>query len=524
MKNVVFISKRETKIMAWIMTLAIMLSCFVYTPKTAVAESTDVDAPSVSVLGATLRLTAATDNSDNGQAMRLGIQVNNASNVKACAIILTVGDKSYTVSTEAEGTQMSENITVDKQHIFLHSKDDKNDKVVYAVTLNGIPKTAFETPVKIKGVVKNMDNDYKYSDGNDSRTVRGVVDSLNKQYPNLGIIIGEDGILYKNNDTTDKLTADDLKNYNHDSNDLEWYELDLSETKLDKSSGTIIENNTVSIGNSNSYNYIYIPLPRAAYIGEKVVVQIKGEALEGFSGLRYWPSNTDTDAKDRRMSDVLSISQEDVGEDGFFDVSKEVSIRNADNISGIDKATAICIKGPNSSTGAKNAKITSVYVTYKSENYVYFMDAYSIEGTGSKSENITLPENFTGKLTVYFKLRVNNTKTRAFIQLCDLSGNQIAQVEFRGGTSGNYNIIADSGAASNNIVNLTETAYEADKWYDVRVSIDNEQKSYSIQIDDNQPISFNQFKQTKAEGLGRITFGLRGTVKLDADDICVYQN
>lgn len=534
MDNLLLISKRNKKTMALIMTFVIVLSCFILVPET-VAAADEKGAPSVEVLGATLRLYKASDNSKTGQSMRIGIRINNASKAKSCAITLEVKGKKYTVSTEEEGASLSNDVKVDKQFNNIHSKDTQNDSVVYAVVLNGIPKDFYGEDIGITGWVKNMNSEVQPYVST-TKSVNGVVAALNKRYPVLGIHMNDEGILCKAGGN--KLTAGDLSDYN--SNDMVC-ELDLKNVKLDKATNTTINaDGSIEFG-TDAGGYIYIPLPREISIGESIVVDISGSVLDGFNGFRCWPSNTETDAKDRRMSDQYRYEETNNGD---FNISQKFTIKDADNV-GVDKATAFCIKGPKSGNATHNLKITSISVTYSDteQQYKYVNDFstdpvdltwggdnigrwnndeqnYSITGNGNFTRWLQLPDTYNGKLTVSWKMKINKTNTRAFIQLDDPSGKDIAQIEFRGGTNGNTHIIAD---ANGNITDITKDNYDADIWYEAKVTIDMDAKTYIIQIDNNSPVEFSGFKDNGAAAeLGRITFGIRGDVEMKIDNICIY--
>ena len=211
----------------------------------------------------------------------------------------------------------------------------------------------------------------------------------------------------------------------------------------------------------------------------------------------------------------------------------------------------ICIKGPlgyGTDMGAKDLTITSVYVTYKSEtakpdyfngfsseNDAWTMSngkwdavnkTYIYKSNGSGTGTYALPDSYTGNMTVSWRMKVNQTDGRAFVMLKDKSNKDIAQVEFRGGTSENHNIIADCGDGTSpgsigNIVNVTNTAYEADIWYDVKVVI--EDGKYFVQIGDNAPVQFVGFKGAEATGeIQNITLGTRNAnVELTIDDFTI---
>ena len=325
-------------------------------------------------------------------------------------------------------------------------------------------------------------------------------------------------------------------------------ELDLSKTEYDNNTNLIIENNSITL-NSNNSSRIFIPLPRAVYTGEKIVVYISGTTGNSFEGFRCWASNTeDAGQKDRRMSDMLTVKKDECSNGESFIKLLETEIRDADGV-GKDKAQAICIKGPSGVNGAKDLTITSVYVTYKSEtakpdyfngfsseNDAWTMSngkwdavnkTYIYKSNGSGTGTYALPDSYTGNMTVSWRMKVNQTDGRAFVMLKDKSNKDIAQVEFRGGEGGNHNIIADAGdgtspGSSGNIVNVTNTAYEANTWYDVKVVINKDGK-YSVQIGDNDPVQFVGFKKADATGeIKNIALGTRNAeVELTIDDFTI---
>ncbi len=214
-----FISKRGKKLLSVMATLAIIMTGLVISPKTTSAE-TD---PSVSVLGATLRLDNGY-NSNGTQAMRVAIKVSQADKVKACAIDLTVNGKTLRIATNGD-TSPTDGTGVYLIHNNLYSKNESDKSVVYAVTLNNIPSSAFGTSVGITGRIKMLDNtDTTWTSDNNisavcdgGKNVNGIVTALQANYPDLKIAINStNGIIYKNvngNSYQSKLTAADITNY-----------------------------------------------------------------------------------------------------------------------------------------------------------------------------------------------------------------------------------------------------------------------------------------------------------------------
>ena len=197
------ITRSCKKMMAAVMAIALVLSVlFIPSPKTAKAGEGD---PSVTVLGATIRL--GTNDNNGTQSMRIGIKVDNANKAKACAIQLTVGATTFTVATSADKGDLVQ----DK----LHSKDAENNSIVYAVVLTNIPQDSFYANIGILGKAWNM-NDEVFTSAEVNKNVMGVVSTLQSKFPELHIRM-DNGVLYKNNSTTEALTADDFSgNYTND--------------------------------------------------------------------------------------------------------------------------------------------------------------------------------------------------------------------------------------------------------------------------------------------------------------------
>lgn len=171
------ISNNGKKIMTFILAMAFVLSGIMYTPKSASAA----DVPKVTFLGATLRLGQDADNNGK-QSMKIGIQINNASKAKSCAINIKVGGKTCTVTTEE--IEASKGYTHDK----MQSVDVDNDTVIYAVVLTNIPESAFDTNIEIQGTATDLNGkEYFSNEEYQTKTVNGIVKSLQEAYPSLGI-------------------------------------------------------------------------------------------------------------------------------------------------------------------------------------------------------------------------------------------------------------------------------------------------------------------------------------------------
>ena len=200
-----FISKNGKRLMAYIMSMAILLSGLIYAPKTADAAGGE---PTVTVLGATIRLSGADDNKDGYQSMRIGIKVANAENAKSCSIKLALGNKSYIVSTKEVGETVAGG-EVKTQMTNLCEKG--SDYVTYAVVIKNIPKDSFYEQVHITGYADAIESESEVSSTPEARNVMGVVNALQEKYPELGIHINDAGTLCKTGDVT--LAAEDLDGY-----------------------------------------------------------------------------------------------------------------------------------------------------------------------------------------------------------------------------------------------------------------------------------------------------------------------
>lgn len=175
------ISKNATKLMAFVLTVAFVLMGLTYVPKEAQAAEV-TDAPTVRVLGATLRL----DNEPGTQSLRIAIEVSKASLAKACGIIITSKETNMTViiATDVDdGTD--ENGRRTKRHTEMYSIDTENDKVIYSAVITGIPVDKFDKLFDVTGYVKAVDTVEEEKQEADSgepviKSVQGVVEALQK--------------------------------------------------------------------------------------------------------------------------------------------------------------------------------------------------------------------------------------------------------------------------------------------------------------------------------------------------------
>ena len=179
--------------------MALVLSVL-FIPKASAAAG---ETPQITVLGSSLKLDAA---GDGKQALRLAIKVDNANAAKACAITIKSGSASYTVSTKPVETGV-----VDKQASKLYSKDEANNSVIYAVSLTNVPAADFGTEFEIIGKAWGLDNTL-YTSTTVVKSINSTAAGIAAAFPGLGIVLKDDGILYKNNGN-DALAGDDLTNY-----------------------------------------------------------------------------------------------------------------------------------------------------------------------------------------------------------------------------------------------------------------------------------------------------------------------
>ena len=120
------ITKCAKRLMATVMTTALVLTGLVVAPKEVSAADGD---PTVSVKGATLRLD---NNLDGTQSMRVGIEVKNASQAKECGITIKIGDKQKEISTANESYQN------------IYDYNEATDTVIYTVVVKEIPSDNFK--------------------------------------------------------------------------------------------------------------------------------------------------------------------------------------------------------------------------------------------------------------------------------------------------------------------------------------------------------------------------------------------
>ena len=185
------------KILALVLCCALLLTALVI-PNKASADSHE---PSVTVLGTSLRL-------DDQQGLRIAIKVNNASAATACAITLGNNGKYATI-----GTSKAMEATEEAYRCFpyLYSRDEADDSVVYVLNLVGMESEYFNLDLEIIGKAWGLDGTV-YTSTPVTRSVNSTAEAIAAAYPGLGIVLKDDGCLYKNNGES-RLGSDDIANY-----------------------------------------------------------------------------------------------------------------------------------------------------------------------------------------------------------------------------------------------------------------------------------------------------------------------
>ncbi len=349
-------SRYEKKLMSVVMTAVIILSCFALVP--GYVKAADSSEPQVSVLGATLRLADSDNSAEGRQSMRIGIRVASADKASDCAIRLTVNGKSYTVATSdaAKGDDTG------YVHNKLHSINNEDNSVVYAVVLTNIPYKHFYTPIEIKGrAITNDGTSTTVNSDKENRNVMGIVNSLQSKYPNLGININDNGTIVKSSGGA--LTAADLAGYSTDSpSDYETKQIDLNSFNAYGAYGSTSVAYNASTGitvNATGLSYFTLPIDTCVP-GDTIVVRIKGTIGEISKGFRVYPSRGDNG----RM--VKNADIELLEEPGTFDKTLTYTIYDDEQKN--TNATTLCINGPAYDTALTDVTISSVEVTYKGGN------------------------------------------------------------------------------------------------------------------------------------------------------------
>lgn len=157
------ITRSAKRLMATVMTMALVVTGLVVAPKQASAAA---EAPEVKILGATLRL----DETGDSQALRFGVEISNASQAKNCGITLTrtSDSKSVTVQTGVEG----------QNNIYDYNED--TDKLIYTVVLKGITEEDFDEGLQVTGKVQAIeDEEWTPVESNEEKSVDSVLESIN---------------------------------------------------------------------------------------------------------------------------------------------------------------------------------------------------------------------------------------------------------------------------------------------------------------------------------------------------------
>ncbi len=342
------ISKNGKRLMACVMSLAMLLSGLLYIPKAASA------ADNVKVLGATLRLSNVEVDNNSQQSMRIGIEVPNASQRKSCQIKVSVNGKSKVISTEPVGDG------VDIQYNKILSYDEDTDTVVYAIVIAGITKDDFYTNIEVTGQSADLKGDGTHISTSKSMNIMGVVNNLKNRYPNLKIGIDDNGNLVK--DGGDKLLRSDLTGYDDTKPEQVTTEvLDFKSIKTLPPGAKLGDDGSI-IAEGAVDGTIDIPLSRHIAVGETIKLHIAGSVGEGNDGFRCWPAfGTSAMAKDGEY--ISAADDKIIKEDGSFDFTKEMTIFDK-NGEGNTYADIIMFKAKSYDTTLSAITIKSVSVTY----------------------------------------------------------------------------------------------------------------------------------------------------------------
>ncbi len=275
------ISKNGKRLMACVMSLAMLLSGLLYIPKAASA------ADNVKVLGATLRLSNVEVDNNSQQSMRIGIEVPNASQRKSCQIKVSVNGKSKVISTEPVGDG------VDIQHNKILSYDAETDTVVYAIVIAGIKKDNFNTNIEVIGQSADLAGDGIHTSPMTSRNVMGVVDNLKNKYPNLEIGIDDNGNLVKKDNV--RLELSDLEGYDDtklepSTDPYEPKDVDIQDESNYQKMGedTVVTNNedgSITLTSEKGSDGLMVKLPDGIELksGDSVKIHLEVADLEGNS-------------------------------------------------------------------------------------------------------------------------------------------------------------------------------------------------------------------------------------------------
>lgn len=134
-----------------------------------------------------------------------------------------------------------------------------------------------------------------------------------------------------------------------------------------------------------------------------------------------------------------------------------------------------------------------------------------------------LPKQLEGKLTITFKMKVDNPDDRAFFQLANANGKHITQVEFRGSkVAPNGCIIIDKGSAD--FPALLE-GYQPDTYYDVKIVLNTETQEMQISVNDGTPVALSSYKEGDGANtaLAKLNMGVRDSSALTVSDIKIVR-
>lgn len=161
------ITKSAKRLMACTLMFALVAMGLVIAPNTSKAASDD--APAVKVLGATLRL------ADNGesQALRIGIEISNASKAANCGITLKRSDgKSASIQTGSDEGAANK----------IYDYDKETDKLIYTAVVTGITPENFGTGFEVTGKVQPLsEEEWTTAESTEAKSIDSVVTALNKQ-------------------------------------------------------------------------------------------------------------------------------------------------------------------------------------------------------------------------------------------------------------------------------------------------------------------------------------------------------
>ena len=371
-----FVTNNCRKLIACMMVIAFILTGMIVTPKPVKAEGS---APSVKVLGATLRLGTKDYDNNGAQSMLIGIQVDNADKAESCAIKLTATGSNGTERTYTVATKQDRIVGNGKVQTTLHSKDTTRKSIVYAVVLYNITEANFYSNISVEGEVWDMCSN-KTSTTPENKNVMGVVNALKIRYPDLNISISG-GTLYqdKNNTGTPAvLTKADLTEYNYNAEDPEEHDeteidlSDLSKVVFDSSSTSPVTwptgfaydaANGITIGSSYNVELRY-DMGFTAYLGDKVSVNIIGTAESGFEGFRCWLGDRNH-TFNLAEGEYIKCTPNPEENTFAFDITKTMTVKEN---AGDSTADAITVKAISASKKLSNMTISSIKVTYLGGN------------------------------------------------------------------------------------------------------------------------------------------------------------